>query len=450
MGSHRKSSQISEKVSTPSNSAQKQPKQYQKAPPPKQFKYQEVNLELVRPIKLFQFEQIGPQIRNEYPLGLNLLKHRHVKVIQKEVSENKEKIKSYNAFISKRNKNDYTHINVEYFDDKLNHSHGLSTTLYLANPKDRSFMLTQEIGVIELDQNQFENLFNRVEPVEVNFNTMKTKNKVVYWPAVVLNNCAVDLKTLEFLTYEIEDDCDFLKDYIMEPTILEHVMKMEHHDRLVIKKEVSSLFEEEHENHDENSRRVQEEMREIFGGEDENEGSDLNNFMEEEKQPENEQNKKNQIDTPKILKENRNSDDTDNIFGSEGKDENGSLGSLEEEFQKEKAQEKRLYEELIAEDRKEESIGLHKANEIKREEDMHFEYVEDDTNMVFSELPLQKKVKTEDDHLFFKREKLEDEFYHQVHQNVAEKELKHEGTVLIWLVGTGYFQMYDLSSTKYG
>jgi len=446
LGTRRKSSQMSEITLNNSNNGHKQTKHYQQVKPIKPFKYQEVNLEMVKPIKLFQFEQASPQVRNEYPLGLNLLKHRHVKFMQKEVNENKERIKCYNAFISKRNKNDYTQISLEYFDEKLNQSHDLSTTLNLVNPKDRSFMLTQEIGVIELDHNQFEHLFHRFAPIEVNFETMKTKNNLVNWPVVVLNNCAVDLKIKEFLTYEIDDDCDFLKDYLKESTIYEHLLKSEEtHDRLVVKKEPSSFFEEEHEGQEaENLRKIQEEMKEIFGGDDDNDGSDFNNLMEEEKLAENDHNeKKNPILTSIVqqrLKGNRTSDDTDNIFGSDDKEEeNESLRSLEEQFQKENAQEKRLYEKAIEED----SRGIHRANIVKKEEDLNFEEHEDyETSMHFSDLPLKKKVKTENEHhIFMKREKLEEEFYHNIQQIVPDKELASEGTVLIWLVGTGYFQV---------
>lgn len=372
---------------------------------------------------------MGPQVRNEFALGPNLLKHRHVKIVQREVLENMEKFMFYNAFITKRNKNDFSQISIEYFDDKLNQNPDLSTVLNLENQKDRSFILTQDIGLVELDEAGFDMLFGRVDPGELTYDIMKSKNNLVYWPVVVMNNCAVDSKTREFLTMEADDDCDYLREFFIDG--LEHhhfpLLKMEEvHDRITIKKEDLSIFGDDQESNGgqalgkEDLLRVREELKEIFTDEDDD---DEEGNMEEEK------NENSQGQGVVKRKKKGRQGDKDNVFGSDGGDSE-SLRSLEEELKKENNDGKRMFDQLEKiTPKKTPEKGRH---DVKKEEDGGDD---SDNSVVFADLPLHKKVKHEYDHV--KREKIEEEVFEH---NVGN-ELDEEGAAMIWFVGTGYYQL---------
>jgi hypothetical protein len=177
----------------------------------------DINIEIPKPIKLFSFETSFPQLRNEFPMGLNLLKHRYVKIVHKENIDGRDICHLYNAFISKRNKNDYTQISIEYFDEKLIQNPQFSSKLVLDNPQGRNFMLTQDPGVIELSSDDFNVVFNNIERASLSFHKLSLNKKVGYWPVVILNNCSSNVTTKDFFGSQVSDDYDFLKDYIHEP-----------------------------------------------------------------------------------------------------------------------------------------------------------------------------------------------------------------------------------------
>ncbi len=413
-------------------SASKKGRRYNQPKQPKPYKFQDANIEIGKPVKLFSFEQGTPQLRNEYPLGLNLLKHRGVKVMHKEAYENKEKFTFYNGFVAKRNKNDYRHVSIEFLDEKLNHSRILSSSLDLENVKDRSMMMTQDLGYIELDKGSFEKLFYRIDPKQLTFDMMKTKNDVVYWPVAILNNCSADLKIKDVLSGEIADDCDYLREYVLEQGHYEQAVKIdEFNKKMGISKEDIAMFEAQQEEarrslKQEDLIRVQEDLKEIFDDDDDDDFADgIEEEIEKDQQEYHEKlrEQEKQFDeiviVPPPMEEEftkKPSNDTDNIFGEEDDGEHehdatSSFGSLEEELQKKDP---------------EEPVG-HSGEESD-----------------FEDLDMHKRIKTEQDQHEFQREQIEQGFYPPAVLNGLEQ----ENSVLIWLVGTGYFQVKKIHEIK--
>ena len=296
-------------------------------------------------------------------------------------------------------------------------------------------------------------MFATIDPNELSFDMMKTKNEIVYWPVVVLNNCAVDTRTREFLMAEIEDDCDFLKEFVANHSENDMGIKMEdNQDRILIKKETLDMFGEEQESDDvqilgkEDFLRVQEDLKDIFDDDDEDEDGDDGGSEEDEDdnvEQMDEENEESKDDRVQIRKQKKKSNkksikkeehDNENVFASEEHED--SLLSLEQELLKENVEnDPKLHHAPEEKGRKHVELLEHN---IKTEDIEGHEHEDVNDGALFRDLPVKKKVKTEEDQIVMKKEKVEDDHYTQM----AFKELEEDGVSVTWLVGTSYYQVY--------
>lgn len=187
-------------------------------------------IDVPRPIKLFNFEANSPQIRNEFCMGLNLMKHRFIKYVHKMEDDS---FRLYTACLSKRNKTDYSQVHIEYLDEKLNENPQFPTTLILENFQDRSFILTQDPGVIEINRDTFDIIFKSVDRKALSYEKLSRRRKHGIWPVVIMNNCAVNFSTKELFGGRIVDDMDFIKDYLRETQIETLKDSIERHKDLI-------------------------------------------------------------------------------------------------------------------------------------------------------------------------------------------------------------------------
>ena len=139
----------------------------------------------------------------------------------------------YTACLSKRNKTDYSQVHIEYLDEKLNENPQFPTTLILENFQDRSFILTQDPGVIEINRDTFDIIFKSVDRKALSYEKLSRRRKHGIWPVVIMNNCAVNFSTKELFGGRIVDDMDFIKDYLRETQIETLKDSIERHKDLI-------------------------------------------------------------------------------------------------------------------------------------------------------------------------------------------------------------------------